>query len=186
MKKINMGNYVSVDIIKDMVLKDRKRIFDSINMPEIVPWLESIGYFNAPASAQYHGSHEGGLYEHSWRVAEYLSEISSALEYKWDRWQSPFIIGLLHDVCKCDEYKATKEGYERNDETRYLGHGDKSLIILMGHADLTEEEKMCIRYHMGAYTDKKEWSYYGNAVRECSGVLLTHMADMLASHVDDM
>ena len=45
---------------------------------------------------------------------------------------------------------------------------------------------MCIRYHMGAYTDKKEWSYYGNAVRECSGVLLTHMADMLASHVDDM
>ena len=60
MKKINMSNYVSVDVIKDMVLKDRKRIFDSINMPEIVPWLESIGYFNAPASAQYHGSHEGG------------------------------------------------------------------------------------------------------------------------------
>ena len=50
MKKINMSNYVSVDVIKDMVLKDRKRIFDSINMPEIVPWLESIGYFNAPVS----------------------------------------------------------------------------------------------------------------------------------------
>ena len=186
MKRIDMYNFTSIETIKNMTLDDRKRIFDSIGIPEIVSWLESIGYFDAPASTRYHGAHEGGLYEHSWRVAEYLSHLTSTLGYQWDRWQSPFVIGLLHDICKCDQYKATTNGYEWNKETMYPGHGDKSLIILMGHVELTEEEKLCIRYHMGAYTDQKEWEFYNRAVHKCSGVLLTHMADMFASHVDDM
>lgn len=186
MKRIKMDTYESAENIKNMTLDDRRKIFESIGMSEIVPWLESIGYFSAPASTKYHGAHEGGLYEHSWRVAEYLSGISKDLGYEWGRWQSPFIIGLLHDICKCDQYKATARGYEYNSDAAYPGHGEKSLILLMGHVDLTEEEKLCIRYHMGAYEDQKVWSYYGRAVHECSGVLLTHMADMLASHVDEM
>ena len=48
---------------------------------------------------------------------------------------------------------------------------------------LTEEEIMCIRYHMGAFTDKEEWRDYTNAVKNFPNVLWTHQADMLASHV---
>lgn len=42
---------------------------------------------------------------------------------------------------------------------------------------------MCIRYHMGAFTDKSEWNDYTRAVRQYPNVLWTHQADMLASHV---
>ena len=48
---------------------------------------------------------------------------------------------------------------------------------------LTDEEIMCIRYHMGAFTDKSEWNDYTRAVRNYPNVLWTHQADMLASHV---
>lgn len=49
--------------------------------------------------------------------------------------------------------------------------------------DLTSWEIMCIRYHMGAFTDKSEWNDYTRAVRNYPNVLWTHQADMLASHV---
>jgi hypothetical protein len=42
---------------------------------------------------------------------------------------------------------------------------------------------MCIRYHMGAFTDKSEWNDYTRAVRNYPNVLWTHQADMLASQV---
>ena len=45
------------------------------------------------------------------------------------------------------------------------------------------EEIACIRYHMGAFTDKSEWNDYTRAVKAYPNVLWTHQADMLASHV---
>lgn len=53
----------------------------------------------------------------------------------------------------------------------------------MGLIDLTEEEKMCIRYHMGAFTEKSEWEFYSRAVRRYPNVLWTHTADMIASQI---
>ena len=42
---------------------------------------------------------------------------------------------------------------------------------------------MCIRWHMGAFDDKDNWSCYGNAVERYETVLWTHTADMYASRV---
>ena len=50
--------------------------------------------------------------------------------------------------------------------------------------ELTEEEKLCIRYHMGAFVDQKEWSYYSRDVNICPNVLFTHTADMIASQIN--
>ena len=48
--------------------------------------------------------------------------------------------------------------------------------------DLTEEEMLCIRYHMGAYqTD--EWNEFDAAIHKYPNVLYTHMADMGASKI---
>ena len=41
-------------------------------------------------------------------------------------------------------------------QIRFCGHGDKSVMIASMITKLTEEEVMCIRYHMGAFTDKAE------------------------------
>lgn len=45
------------------------------------------------------------------------------------------------------------------------------------------EEILCIRYHMGAFVDQKEWNDYTRAIHECPNVLWTHTADMIAAHI---
>lgn len=60
---------------------------------------------------------------------------------------------------------------------------DSATMLLSQFYTLTEEEIACIRYHMGAFTDKAEWDDYTRAVRLHPNVLWTHHADMLASHV---
>ena len=64
------------------------------------------------------------------------------------------------------------------------GYGDKSVMMLSEFTRMTEEEILCIRYHMGAFTDKEEWRDYTRAVNKYATVLWTHTADMLASHVE--
>ena len=48
---------------------------------------------------------------------------------------------------------------------------------------LTEEEAACIVYHMGAYTEKEKWDFYGRAIERFPNVLWTHHADMIASKI---
>lgn len=52
-----------------------------------------------------------------------------------------------------------------------------------GALSLTEEERLCIRWHMGAFDDKENWNCYGAAIEEYPNVLWTHTADMVASRV---
>lgn len=158
--------------------------------PGLMKMLEEKGYYTAPASSGYHGAYRGGLLAHSIQVGYELMHLTSKLGLKWERKESPMIIGLLHDVCKLDDYKTTEYWgepddfkIELNEDALYPGHGEKSLIMLMGLIDLTEEEKMCIRYHMGAFTDKSEWEFYSRAVQRCPNVLWTHTADMIASQI---
>lgn len=147
-------------------------------------WLIANEFLSAPASTKYHGSYEGGLFDHSFNVAVVLQDLTEKLELEWERPESPVIIGLLHDVCKLDNYKATDyETYAYNENPFYKGHGDKSVILLASQLQLTEEEVACIRYHMGAFTDKAEWSDYTNAIHRYPNVLWTHTADMVATHI---
>ena len=147
--------------------------------------LAKEGFFTAPASTKYHGAYEGGLFDHSYQVMKTLLELTKNNGLVWQREYSPYIVGLFHDLCKIDNYReAQTEGtWEYNPDTMIKGHGDKSIILLSQFITLTEEEILCIRYHMGAFTDKEEWRDYTNAVHKYPNVLWTHHADMIASHV---
>ena len=154
----------------------------------LLTWLKNNKYFTAPASTKYHGAYEGGLFDHSYIVARVLIDLTNDNKLIWYRPESPVIIGLFHDICKIDQYNyyALKDGAslcEFNTETLYKGHGDKSVIILSSHMQLTDEEAACIRYHMGAFTDKEEWPYYNRAIKIFPNVLWTHHADMIASQI---
>lgn len=143
---------------------------------ETIKYLEDSGFFEAPASTQYHGAYPGGLLEHSYNVylqALYIykieckikPQIKDALDEK-----SIIIASLLHDVCKAEVYKEIKKW--RKDETKPagkqweqydtwkhtyddnpFGHGEKSVIVLLHKRliELTEEEMLAIRWHMGAW-----------------------------------
>ena len=56
-----------------------------------------------------------------------------------------------------------------------------SLIKIMKHLHLTDEEQACIRWHMGAYEGKESWPDFDAAIKEFPNVLFTHTADMYAS-----
>jgi len=163
-------------------------------------WLKENGFFDAPASTKYHGNYSGGLYDHSRCVFDRLAKLTDDNNLKWMRPQSPFIVGMFHDLCKYDQYipimdneyehekgKLTMttriSGFDHNKNTLIKGHGTKSVMLLSQFITLTEEEMLCIRYHMGPY-EKEEWTELDMAIRKYQNVYWTHAADMLASKVD--
>lgn len=148
-------------------------------------WLNEIGYFVCPASKGHHGNYRSGLYEHSVAVAEELQNLTDRLGLTWQAPTSPWVVGLLHDICKTDdyEYNLNSDDLEIKFNPGHPGHGMKSVYLLAGHFNLTNEEKACIQYHMGAYTDKEDWKYLNKAIDRYPNVLYTHMADMIASHI---
>lgn len=158
---------------------------------EMFDFLCRNGFFKAPASTKYHGNYEGGLLEHSVAVTKFLVQLTEDNHLIWRKSRSPYIVGMFHDLCKIDQYKPVFGtgnippfvGYEYNPDTLLKGHGEKSVMLLSQFYRLTDEEIMCIRYHMGAFTDKSEWNDYTRAVSQYPNVLWTHQADMLASHV---
>lgn len=174
--------------------------------PDMLKYLALNHFFTAPASTKYHGNYEHGLFEHSFAVAKFLVQLTEDNHLIWKNPRSPYIVGMFHDLCKIDQYIPQYEmreeleqsplndpkpmkfvktlcGYEYNPDTLLKGHGDKSVMLLSQFYTLTDEEIMCIRYHMGAFTDKSEWNDYTRAVSQYPNVLWTHHADMLASHV---
>lgn len=181
---------------RDVILKNEK----------LKNWLKENNYFTAPASTKYHGAYEGGLFDHSYQVYKRLLELTVNNGLQWERPESPFIIGMFHDLCKCDQY-IKKEGfrsdipgidivqynagyhYEYNVNTLLKGHGSKSVMLLSQFMSLTEEEMLCIRYHMGPYGNeveqKEEWAGYDLAIRKTGGLCLwANTADMIASKLD--
>ena len=62
------------------------------------------------------------------------------------------------------------------------GHGADSVQKLKLVMDLTEEEELCIRYHMGAY-ETTDWKGFDAAIKKYPNVLFTHTADMYSSKV---
>lgn len=167
---------------------------------ELTEYMVNNGFCSAPASTKYHGNYEGGLFDHSLAVASKLIDFTNALELKWEKPTSPFTVGILHDLCKIDNYKkiVTRPAsfdletlaedpeeyyYEYNNEPIVKGHGTKSVIYaLMLGGTLTREEVACILYHMGAF-EHDSASDYANAVERYPNVLFTQTADMYASRV---
>ena len=147
--------------------------------------LEELGYFSAPASIRYHGNVTGGLYEHSKAVTLELLNLTEKQELKWVRPESPYIVGMFHDVCKADGYRSEAEGkWVYNSDVLLPGHGEKSVIITQNILGaLTPEEIMCIRWHMGAFDERENWKHYSAAVKKYPNVLYTHVADMTASQI---
>lgn len=154
--------------------------FNLAETEDIISELDIMGYFEAPASKEYHLAYAGGLAEHSINVTKELVKLTNNNDLEWEDGRSPYIVGLFHDLCKCDQYIKTENGFVYNDDKLLHGHGDKSAILAGQILKLTDEEICCIRYHMGAYF-KKDWDGFDKSIKRFPNVLWTHTADMIAS-----
>ncbi len=177
--------HISLERKKEII----KECLQGVYKEGFLEWLEEQGYYEAPASATHHGAYPGALFEHSCYVARNLCDMTKEMHLRWGREESPMIVGLLHDICKMDQYIAVKDdygnvvAYEWNKKQLLTGHGEKSCILALRWIDLTDEELMCIRYHMGAFEGEKMWEKYSDAVAKYPNVLYTHTADMYVSQV---
>ncbi len=137
----------------------------------VIEDLEKDGFFEAPASSDHHLNIQGGLCQHSLNVCkaglmiwEGLKTLDPSGVNNVKR-ESVIIATLLHDVCKTNIYKRTvkkrknklgqwedSEGYRVSYKDFPMGHGEKSVIMLLcSGLELHDDEMLAIRWHMGAW-----------------------------------
>lgn len=132
------------------------------NIGYVIEDLEAWGFFDAPASSQGHGAYPGGLLEHSLNVYDAAMATRQSLVAARPDLENQLpadsvaIAALLHDVCKANFYQLTRrkkrneigifeevEQYEIHDENFPVGHGEKSVILLLQSGlDLTDARFM--------------------------------------------
>ena len=163
---------IHIDLEKDKaefieLLKSTNR--DGVSY--VIDDLERDGFFKAPASAGHHLNVEGGLLRHSLNVCKAALMVWEGMQ-KLDpssvagvKRENVIIASLLHDVCKTDIYKRAikkkknalgiwedTEGYQITYRNFPMGHGEKSVIMLLcSGLELTDSEMLAIRWHMGAW-----------------------------------
>lgn len=164
----------------------------------LLEWILESDFFTAPASTKYHGAHEGGLAEHSLHVFYRLKKLCIAEYGELKDMESIAICGLLHDLCKTNFYAVSTRNV-KNEKTGMwekqpyytvvdkfpLGHGEKSVFLIERFLRLTPEEALSIRWHMGGFDDAAKGYALTGAYERCPLALLLHMADMMATYLDE-
>lgn len=155
-------------------------------MAQVASKLGETSYYQMPASTTHHQNYAGGLLDHCTSVWLHLEKLTKALDLKWDDPSSPFIIAMLHDACKIGAYFYNHDyGCWEHTENHPQGHAELSLKVIeeLG-IELTDEEKACIRWHMGAFDDRENWNNFTDAIHKYPNVFWTHVADMMSAHLD--
>lgn len=177
------------------------------NIDYVIEDLDSWGFFKAPASARNHFNFPGGLAQHSLNVYDMAMAIrESVIKLRPDAEpklnpDSIAIAALLHDVCKTNIYRLVRrkqkneigvwediESYEVDYSALPLGHGEKSVIMLLRSGlDLEDEEMFAIRWHMGAWDLPPQSIEMDKNYRKANDlsplVALIHTADTLAAAI---
>lgn len=178
---------------------------------QLLSYLERSDFFTAPASTRFHLSCEGGLCIHSLNVYDRLVQL---LDNQADKErcfpagvpneeinETVAIAALLHDLCKIHFYQPGTRNVKNPDTGRWetvptyviderfpIGHGEKTNFIIQNYMKLKPEEAIAIRWHMGEFDNavkggdkslNKAWEKYPLS-------FMLHMADMMASHLDEV
>lgn len=169
---------------------------------KLLEYIQNSDFFTAPASAKYHGNHEGGLVEHCLNVYKRLKSliVSEFGENYTDHYsdETIAIVALFHDICKVNSYTIDYRNVKENGEWKKVpyyavkntfpyGHGEKSVYIVNNFIRLTHEEAMAINWHMGGFDDrvKANAGSVGEAFKAFPLTLFLHIADLSATYIDE-
>lgn len=132
---------------------------------QLTSWLDASGFYDSPASTQYHEAYPGGLCDHTLKVALNVIELQDLEMFRNVDLASAVLVALVHDWCKIGFYipyeknvkdasgnwvKETAFKYS-NEPTISLGHGVSSMFLAGKWFTLSDEEALAIRWHMGAW-----------------------------------
>ena len=87
---------------------------------------------------------------------------------------------------RIQKYSGAKGSAGQYEATRSfpVGHGEKSVILILQYMKLTKEEMLAIRWHMGQYDFYARGGGYdlNNAFHQSKLAVMLHLADMMATH----
>ena len=179
---------------KEIFVALAKRI-EREGINQLMEWLDSTDFYTAPASTRFHGSHEGGLVEHSIAVHGRLYELAHFYNIQASD-ETIAIVALFHDLCKVGMYKTEMRWrkdannqweqyptYKRDEDFKFGGHGSKSMYIIQNFMKLTPEEAVAINCHMGQW-DATTYSDVSSAYEDCPLAWVLHVADEAATYID--
>lgn len=168
----------------------------NIDLTELNKFLDSIGYFNAPASTQYMGAYPGGLCEHALIVAHELGVLCNA--YCPDRYTVEDVIkvALFKDIYKATMYEAYMKNvkddttgqwtavpaYKTREATARAVYGNAGLSSYMQikkYVDLTDEQIEAIIQASPQSFDPD----IHEVMRAYPLVTLTRMAEIAATYI---
>lgn len=184
---------------KQEFLKIARENIKRDGLEDLLKWLESTDFFEAPASSKFHSAEAGGLCFHSLNVYKRLLSMAK------NEWGEDFnketvtICALFHDVCKCCFYKTEyrnvkdengnwiKKPYYAIDDPLPYGHGEKSVYIINGYMRLTREEALAINWHMGGFDKRVAGGdfQFSKAYYKYPICVMTHLADVMATYLDE-
>lgn len=166
------------------------------DVDEFVKYLTNeTDFFQAPASTKFHLCVNGGLLQHSLHVFDEL-EMLCMWHYEDVDKSSVAICGLLHDICKTNFYKLDTRNVKVDgkwisqlcytiSDSLPLGHGEKSVMMLLRKMNLTNEEMLAIRWHMNGfdYAVKGGEQAMMNATGKTKLITLLQVADLIAANI---
>ena len=166
-------------------------LFDQAKLPcAAMDKLKAIGYYDAPASKGHHLAVKGGLVRHSLYVTDRLVELSDVWAIGWSREESPWIVGMLHDLVKCQCYRLNADSQTYSYvQPRWPGHGVASVMIATVELgiQLNPDEAAAIIHHMGAFgLSGRDLDEFDAALDAFPGqIIATHTADWAAARLDE-
>lgn len=159
-------------------------------------WIRSTDFYEAPSSTMFHDSCPAGLLFHSLKVYDLMIELRRTTEVFQDiNYDSIVLTALMHDFCKIYLYesylknvKNDKTGqweqvtaYKHNQKGVPLGHGATSVFLANKFFNLSVEEALAIRWHMGWFDiSDSEKNEYALACDTYPLVELIQFADQLS------
>lgn len=173
---------------------------------KVIDYLRNTDFYYAPSSTKFHSNYQGGLLDHSILVLSTAMGLRDAMvkikPELADRLtdESLIISCLLHDLCKVGFY-VPKEKWKKDENDKWvsyrgydvedtfpIGHGEKSVILLQWlGVELTIDEMLAIRYHMGLWTTSVDCGdanrAYFRAVNMCPLLSIVQNADFMSSNM---
>lgn len=176
-------------------------------MDKLLKFLEAdhTDFYTAPASTRFHLCEEGGLAQHSLNVLKFGRLIDKELSLDLPE-ESIILTCLLHDLCKVNFYvrgwEWDKEIKEKEniwqkkdcwkvDDQIPLGHGEKSVILIVRYIELTTAEMAAVRWHMMDSEPGVNFNYptglpYRASLDKFPLVKLVALADRMAELYESM
>lgn len=177
---------------KEMYLNLLKQI--NLDTPEFLNYLESINYFEAPATAQYTGAYAGGLCEYALKLAHELGVLCTAYFPGKYTAEDVLKVALLKDIyrsCMYVTYKKnikneetdqweTTMAYKTTDDRPVFGDlGFSSFMVLRNYVNFTDEQLEAIIHSTGLNSYSVD---IHEILKKYKLVALTRMADSVVTN----